>query len=299
VEPPWRPRSCSCRFRRNEGEEFSWTHYARSNDTEHTPIDTPPGARYTRTRHAGGVVRHQHQLRSLPPRPVGCIEAEIERHGSRGEQIRQTPGDRPQLGVPVILRLYDLRVGTQGRVVDEQASVHASKINSTLRTLSERIQGTDDIGAIDTNIERKVVAGPSRNTDERKVVLVRHCRNESLRTVATCDTDCVRTPGDDSLGDSEQIVVALEHDRLDATSAAFAGEIEAFGFAAAGSRVDNQDRMPRPPHWPHQSRPEGSHATIAGRVAEHGRRLHEGCPHVGCRTVRMRAVSICRSVRMW
>jgi hypothetical protein len=129
--------------------------------------------------------------------------------------------------------------------------------------VSERIQGTDDIGAIDTNVERKVIAGPSRNTDVRKVVLVRDCRNEGLRTVATCDTDRVRTPGDDSLGDSEQIVVSLEHDRLDATSATFAGETEAFSFAATGSRVDNQDRMPRPPHWPHQSRPEGSHATIA------------------------------------
>ena len=108
------------------------------------------------------------------------------------------------------------------------------EIDPTLQPVSERIERTDDIVAIDTEIEGKVVARPRRDADVRNVVLRRHRRDERLRSVAAGNTDRVRTSRHGSRRDAEQIVAVPEHDRFDSPRGAFADEAEALSLPAAG-----------------------------------------------------------------
>jgi hypothetical protein len=89
-----------------------------------------------------------------------------------------------------------------------------------------------------------VVAGAGRDDDHRRPVPGGHGCDQRLRAVASRHADDVRPAGDRGLGQGDQVVPRLQHDRFDATCPALDGETDAVGFPAAAARVDQQHGLP-------------------------------------------------------
>ena len=64
--------------------------------------------------------------------------------------------------------LYCLGVDPERDVVDEHPSVDLAEVDPPLTAIDKRIEGADDIVAVDAEIEREVVARPGRDTGVRQ-----------------------------------------------------------------------------------------------------------------------------------
>jgi hypothetical protein len=67
----------------------------------------------------------------------------------------------PHFGIAVTGILDGFTVESQRDVVDERAPVDLAEIDAALTTVDERVERSGDVVAVDTQIERKVVAGPA------------------------------------------------------------------------------------------------------------------------------------------
>jgi hypothetical protein len=79
---------------------------------------------------------------------------------------------------------YGIGVEAERHVVDEHAAVDLGEVDATLATFDERIEGADNIVAVDAEIEREMVARPRRDAGVRNPGACGGGRHQRLRTVA-------------------------------------------------------------------------------------------------------------------
>ena len=127
---------------------------------------------------------------------VGVVDLEVERVGARTEQLGQHARGGLHLRVAVVVGLHDVRVHAERHVVHEHVAVHRREVDRALEAVLERVEGADDVVAVDTEVEREVVAGAGRDAHERQAVLARDPGDEGLGTVATGHPQHVGAPRD-------------------------------------------------------------------------------------------------------
>jgi hypothetical protein len=93
---------------------------------------------------------------------VGAVEDQIRWGRGRAEQIRQEAPPGPQLGAAVGTRPHDLGVDAEGGVVDEHPVVDPTEIDGALDAVGERIQGAEQVAAVEAEVEREVLRVPER-----------------------------------------------------------------------------------------------------------------------------------------
>ena len=96
--------------------------------------------------------------------------------------------------------------------------------------------------AVDAEVEREVVAGAGGNADERKVVREGGRGDDGERAVAAGGAERVGAARHGVVDQRREVVVRAQDDRVDAELARPLGEAGARGLAAAGPRVDEEDR---------------------------------------------------------
>ena len=191
-----------------------------------------------------GVVRNLDDLRTAPLDAVGAGEAEVERLGTRPEHLGQQVEGRLPLRIAVLRGLHDPRVDAERDVVDEHPLTDLGEVDPALDRIIERIERAPHIVTIETEIERKVVAGAGRDAHQGHVGGHGDRGNQRLRTVASGHPDDIGPPGDGVPCQIEEVRAGFEHDRLDPPSAAFAGQVVYLGLAAAGAEIHDQRSLP-------------------------------------------------------
>ena len=119
------------------------------------------------------------ELRSCPPGPRQTRSDQ----GRRGRARRARVEEGPELRVAVLGSLHGLGVEAEGDVVDEHAAVDLGEVDAPLAAVDERVEGADDVVAIDPEVEREVVAGARRDAGVREVELGRDRGDDRLRAV--------------------------------------------------------------------------------------------------------------------
>ena len=104
----------------------------------------------------------------------------------------------------------------------------------------ERVERSHDVGAVEAEVEREVVARPGRHADVRHIVLHRDLRDEGLRSVSARHADHVGR-ADGVACERRQIVVGAEENRLDAPLLRLVDQVELLDLAAAGLGIHQQD----------------------------------------------------------
>ena len=120
------------------------------------------------------------------------------------EHVGHGVEQRAQLGVAVALALDRLGVEPERDVVDEHAPVDLGQVDGSLAAVDERVEGADDVVAVDAEVEREVVARAGGNAGVRQPALGRDRRDDRLRAVAA--------------GHRERVGAAIErpaHERLE------------------------------------------------------------------------------------
>ena len=130
-----------------------------------------------------------------------------------------------------------LRIYPERHVVHEHLAVDLGQVDATLATTDKRIEGTDDVGAVDTEVESEVVAGARRDAHERETVLSGDPGDDRLGAIATCRGEGVGTPGDGVAHQHQQIVAGAELNWFDAPGSSLVVEVHRSRLAAAGRRV--------------------------------------------------------------
>ena len=223
-----RRRPC-CQRRRNP-----WATVLQHRHSEFAAVDPRARARADGPPEPVGVVGHQDHRRRLVRGAVLTAPGELARRAARlrTEHVGRGVEDRAQLRVPVSLALHRLGVEPERRVVDEHPPVDLGQIDAALPTVDERIEGADDIVAVDPQVEREVVAGTGRDAGERQVVLGRDRRHERLGAVAASRGEPVGATGHGVTDQLFQVVAGLQLDRLDPTCPRLVGQVVADGLAA-------------------------------------------------------------------
>ena len=134
-----------------------------------------------------------------------------------------------------------MRVHAERHVVHEHVAVHRREVDRPLEAVAERVEGADDVVAVDTEVERQVVAGPGRDAHERQAVLARDPCDECLGTVATGHPQHVGAPSDRVTGERGEVVTRLEHDGFDPPLLGFAYEVERDDLPATRPWVHQED----------------------------------------------------------
>ena len=130
-----------------------------------------------------GVVGHQH---GSPPAVLVAARptpAQIEFVAGRAEDVGHRVQDGADLRVAIALVLHRLGVEPERDVVDEHPPVDLAQIDPALTAVDERVQGTDDVVAVDAEIEREVVAGAGRDAGVRQPELGSDRGDDRLRAV--------------------------------------------------------------------------------------------------------------------
>ena len=99
--------------------------------------------------------------------------------------------------------------------------------------VAERIQRADEVMSIDTEIERKAVAGAGGNADQRKPVCRCGCGDDGQRAVAAGDAQRIRAAIDRLPDERYEVVVRAQDDHVDPAVARRGGEVGPRRLAAA------------------------------------------------------------------
>ena len=175
--------------------------------------------------------------------PIGTSEPEVESRSVRSQEIREHGRRCLALRVPVLGRLDDLRIETQRRVVDEDATVDGGQVHMVFNSICEGVEGTDDVIAVQTEVECKVISGPGRNYHVRKAVTGGDRGDEGLGTIASRHPENIGTPGHCVLCKLEQVVPRMEDDGLDSSLLALVDKVKTLSFPTAGLQVHDQHGM--------------------------------------------------------
>ena len=214
-------------------------------DPEQAVVDPRPGARADRLAEPVAVVRDQDRRARGVLVAAGAGPAQVEPLALGAEHVGQRVEDRLQLGLAIALALDRLRVEAERDVVDEHAPVDLGEVDPPLATVDERVQRTDDIVAVDAEVEREVVARPRRDAGVGQVELGGDRGDDRLRAVAAGHRQPVGALGDGGAHELLEIAAERQLDRLDPARPCLVGELEALRLAAAGLRVEEQTGSPR------------------------------------------------------
>src|SRR5439155_464528 len=105
--------------------------------------------------------------------------------GPRAEQLRQHLLDRLALGVAVGLGLNDLCVDTERDVVHEDSVIHEGEVDRVLDPGVKGIECTDDVVAVEPEIEREVIARSCRDAAMAARVATAKTRPVTAKTASS------------------------------------------------------------------------------------------------------------------
>ena len=215
------------------------------NDPEQAVVDARAGARADRVAEPVLVVRDHHYSAGVMFVSARPGPAHIDVAAAGADHVRHGVQQGADLGVAVAGALDRLGVEAERDIVDEYATVDLGEVHPTLTAINERVQSTDDVVAVNAEIEREVVAGASRHACVRQPDFGSDLGNDRLRTVPACHCEPVRATLDRATYQRLEVLAGFQLDRLDATLASLLGELEAFGFPATGARIVEQHRPAR------------------------------------------------------
>ena len=158
--------------------------------------------------------------------PAGASPAQVLAFALGPQHLGQRVEDGPQLRLPIALALDGLGVEADRDVVDEYAAVDLGKIDPPFATADEGVECADDIVAVDTEVESKVVAGPGRNTGIGQTLLGGNHGNDGLGAVAAGHRQRVGSIGYRAAHELLEVGAELQLDRFDATGPRLLGEVE-------------------------------------------------------------------------
>ena len=116
--------------------------------------------------------------------PARAGPAQVELAAVGTEHVRHGVEQRAQLRVAIALALDGLGVEPERDVVHEHAPVDLGQVDDSLAAVDERVEGADDVVAIDSEVQREVVPGAGGNAGVRQPALGRDRRDDRLRSVA-------------------------------------------------------------------------------------------------------------------
>ena len=172
----------------------------------------------------------QRMSRSLPPGPSAS--------GTVSSRVRS-------LAVAVPRALDRLGVHAERHVVDEHPPVDLGEVHPPLPAVDEGVERTDDVVAVDPEIEREVVARARRNAGVRQRALGGDRSHDGLRAVSPGHRQRVRTAFDRGPDERLEVVAPLQLDRLDPPRAASSARAKCSALPPPGLRVVEQHRPAR------------------------------------------------------
>ena len=119
-------------------------------------------------------------------------------------------------------------------------SVHVREIHPALHGLTERIHRSDDVVAIEPEVQREMVPRAGGDDHHGDAVSSGDARHQRLRAISAGHADHVGASLDGSLRELEQIVPGTQDHRLDPPLPAFILQVEALGLPAPGLQVHDQ-----------------------------------------------------------
>jgi hypothetical protein len=130
----------------------------------------------------------------------------------------------------------EMRVDTEGHVVEEDAAADAPDVYAPLAPGFVRRQRPDRVVAVESYVAGEVIAGPERNADERDATLECHLGDRAERTVAAghADRPCRRTR------DGRRVVALLQDVHGDAASLRLAGQFLRVRAPVPRARIDEK-----------------------------------------------------------
>ena len=189
----------------------------------------------------------------------------------RAEHVRHGVEQRVQLRVAIALSLHRLGIESERDVVDEHAPVDLGQVHDALAAVDERVEGANDVLAVNAEIEREVVARTRRHARVGQVELGGDRRDDGLGAVAAGHREPVGSAGDRLANEPLEIPRRAELDRLDPARARLGRDREALGLATAGLRVKEQ-------HRPARRRRVGQ-INVDGEAGTRGRQRHQQPGH--------------------
>ena len=143
----------------------------RDRDAEQPIVDPGAGPGPDCEAEPIAVVGDQDGGAGLVCAPAGPGPGEVKARPIRPDDVRHRVQQRAQLCLPVARALYRRRVEAERDVVDENLVVHLGQVDPSLAAVDERIEGADDVIAIDAEVEREVVSGSRRHAGVGQVEL--------------------------------------------------------------------------------------------------------------------------------
>ena len=214
-------------------------------DPEPPAVERGARARRQRALHRIGAVRDEHDggMRVLAAEVVD--EAQRRRLGGRAEPCARRGQQRAHLRVTVRRLLDRVAVDPERDVVQEGAAVHLRHVDAALEPVRERVERAHRVAPVHAEIQREVVASAGRDADEGEPVRPGDGRDEALRPVAAGGAERIGAAGHGLLDQRPQALTRLRADHRDASFARPLHDPGAHGPAAAGPRIDEQDRLAR------------------------------------------------------
>ena len=194
-----------------------------------------PGAAAQAGQVAGsvGVVGHQQRLGRVDAR-AACLHLKAGPVLSL-EQARQCVERRVEFVRPVGRGLHDLRVGTEGSVVDEGPAVDQAEVNPQLDPVAEGVQASRRVFAVQPEVEGEMIPGARADHNERDAVLGRDAGHQSLGAVTARHAKQVGAPGDRLAGHGGDVSVpgAADQEHLGTECLGLAWQVELADLSAA------------------------------------------------------------------
>jgi hypothetical protein len=248
-------------------------------DPQHAVVQPLPRAPAGQVIELVRIVRDQDELGRRDLGAVRPGEPQVERGRVPAEQVGQHRRRRPQLRVAVLRRLDHLRVQAERGIVHEHPAVDRGQVDRGLDPVGERLERAHHVIAVQAQVECEVIPGSGGHAHVRHAPAAGHGRHQRLRAVAPGHADHVGAARDRVVGQLEQVIPGLEHDRLDAPPLALLRQPVALGLAAPRLHVHDQHGVPRSSGVAQRAGPRAQLAPdLAQRVA--GRRhRHRGRDH--------------------
>ena len=218
---------------------------ADDGDPEQAVVDPRPRARADGAAEPVAVVGDEHHHTRVVHLPARAGPAQVELAAAGAEHVRHGVEQRAYLRVAVALALDGLGVEPERDVVDEHAAVDLGQVDGSLAAVDERIEGADDVVAVDAEVEREVVARAGGHARVGQPVLGGDRRDDRLRAVAAGHREPVGAALHGPANERLEVLAGLQLDRLDPARACLVGEREALRLAATRARVEEQHRPAR------------------------------------------------------